>query len=382
MAKRVAICAVAQIPYGSDLWQHRAQGLIHAVVDSIVKQTGVTYGGEKGIQNVITCSDDVFDARTISDNGITDEAGAHYLGEEKVAMDGINAIAYALACVMSGHDEVTMLMAHCKESQSEDRNMCANLAFDPFYCRPIGLDFLNLAAMQAREYAGPAGITDAHLAKVVELSRKNASKNPLTILKELIAAEDVMNSPMICDPIREKHVYPISDGSIAMLVATEDRVSEFTDKPVWITGFGNCMDSYFPGDRDLASNFALKRAAERAYKMAGVKDAEKEFDLVEVDASYAYQVPMWCDGLGLCGKSKAGEWIDNGGLEKMNVNPSGGALSGSPIMVGGLTGAAEAVLQLRGEAGDRQISGVKKALAHGTTGAAGQHHGVLVLENE
>ncbi len=382
MANRAAICAVAQIPFESNLWQQRVQGMVFPVVKSIMEQTGVSFGGEKGIQNVVTCSDDVFDARTISDNGVTDEVGAHYQGEEKVAMDGVNAIAYALACILSGHDDVTMVVAHCKESQSEDRNMCTNLAFDPFYCRPVGLDYLNLAAMQARAYMDVSGITDKHLAKVVELSRKNAAENPLAIAREPVSAEEVMKSPMICDPIRDLHVYPVSDGAIAMLIANEDRCREFTDKPVWITGFGNCMDSYFPGDRNLASNFSLKRAAERAYIMAGVTNPEKEFDMAEVHSSYAYQLPMWCEGLGLCGEGNGGEWIDGGGMEKKNVNPSGGPLGGFPIMVGGLAGAAEAVLQLRGEAGKRQIYGAKKALAHGTTGAAGQHHAVMILENK
>lgn len=381
MAKRAAICAVAQIPFESNLWRKRVQGMVLAVVESIIKQTGVTYGAN-GIQNVVTCSDDVFDARTISDNAITDEVGAHYRGEEKVPMDGVNAIAYSLACVLSGHDEVTLVVGHCKESQSESRETCTNLAFDPFYCRPLGLDYLNMAAMQARAYMGRSGITDELLARVVAYSRKNAAKNPLAVARDLVSAEEVMKSPMVCDPIREMHVYPVSDGAVALLIANEDRCREFTDKPVWITGFGNCMDSYFPGDRDLAENFSLKRASERAYKMAGVTNPDKEFDLAEVKASYAYQLPMWCEGLGLCGEGQGGKWIESGGMEKKNVNPSGGALGGFPIMVGGLAGAAEAVLQLRGEAGERQVSGAKKALTHGTTGAAGQHHAVLILEKE
>lgn len=381
MAKRVAICAVAQIPFDSNLWQKRMQGMVFDVVESIIRQTGVTYG-EGGIRNVVTNSDDVFDARTISNNAITDEVGAHYLGEEKANMDGINAVAYALACVLSGHDEVTMVVGHCKESQSESRYTCTNLAFDPFYCRPLGLDFLNMAAMQARAYMKKSGVTDGQLAKVVEHSRKNAVKNPLAVIKETVSADKVMKSPMVCDPIRELHVYPVTDGSVAMLIASEDRCAEYTDKPVWITGFGNCMDSYFPGDRDLAENMALKKAAERAYKMAGVKNPAKEFCLAELKASYAHQVPMWSEGLGLCKEDGAGKWIDGGGMEKGNMNPSGGALGGFPIITGGLAGAAEAVRQLRGEAGDRQVDGAKKALVHGTGGAAGQHHGVMVLEKE
>jgi len=378
--KRVAICAVAQTPFESNMWHKRFQEMAFDVVEPILKQTGVIFGGDKGIENVVTVSDDVFDARTISDNGLTDAVGAHFLSEEKISMDGINAIAYGMACILSGHDELVLIVGHCKESQPQSRNMCTNLAYDPFYCRPLGMDFQNVAALQARAYMAASGVTDEHLGRVVVRSRENGSKNPLANAKRPVTIEEVMDSPMLCDPIRELHAYPISDGAVGMLLATEERAAEFTDKPVWISGFGNCMDSYFLGDRDLVENFALKKAAARAYKMAGVNNPAEDFDLIEVNDCFAYQLPMWIEGLGVCEKGQGGRWIAEDGMEKAKVNPSGGMLAGNPIMLGGLARAAEAVLQLRGEAGDRQIDGAKKALAQGTTGGAGQFQSVLVLE--
>jgi acetyl-CoA C-acetyltransferase len=142
------------------------------------------------------------------------------------------------------------------------------------------------------------------------------------------------------------------------------------------------MDSYFLGDKDLAANFSLKNAAKRAYAKAGVKDPKNEFDVIEVNAPYAYQLPMWLEGLGICEPGAGGKFIDDGGLDRLNINPSGGMLSGNPIMIGGLARAAEAIMQLRGDAGDRQVKGAKKALAHGTTGPAGQFHSVLILEKD
>ena len=67
-------------------------------------------------------------------------------------------------------------------------------------------------------------------------------------------------------------------------------------------------------------------------------------------------------------------------MDKHRVNLSGGMLNGNPVMLGGLARAAEAAIQLRGEAGSRQADGVRRTLAHGTTGAAGQHHAVIILE--
>lgn len=381
MSGKVAVCAVAQIKNEPDIWYQRFQGMLFDCFESIIAQTGVTFDMEKGIRNVITCSDDVFDARTISDNGMTDVVGAHFRGEEKTAQDGINGLGYAMASILSGHDDVILLLGHCKESQSESRNMCTNLAFDPFFCRPLGLDFLNVSAFQARAYMKKSGVTDEHLAQIVVRSRQLAAKNPYARENELISEQDVLSSTMLSDPIRELHQYPVTDWAVGMLLCCEDRAHEFTDKPVFLTGFGSCMDSYFPGDKDLTSNFALKKAARKACQMAGISNPKTAFDLAEINDPYAYQLPLWAEGLGLADEGKGGDWIDSGGLELHHVNLSGGMLNGNPIILGGLARAAEAVFQLKGEAGDRQVDGAKKAIAHGTTGAAGQHHAVIILEN-
>ncbi|MDZ7831465.1 MAG: thiolase family protein [Desulfobacterales bacterium] len=380
MSRRVAVCATAQIKNEPDIWYQRFQGMLLDCFESILSQTGVTFDMEKGIRNVVTCSDDVFDARTISDNGMTDVVGAHFRGEEKTAQNGINALGYAMAAILSGHDDLVLVMGHGKESQPESRQMCTNLAFDPFYCRPLGLDYLNASAFQARAYMEKAGITEEQLAKVVVRSRRMGAKNPYARENDLVSEEAVMQSPLMSDPIRELHTYPLTDWAVGMLLCCEERAHEFTDNPVWISGFGSCMDSYFLGDRDLSDNFALKQAAARAYQMAGIKDPKTAFDVVELNDAYAYQLPMWAEGIGLVDAGSGGRWIDDGGLEADHVNTSGGMLNGNPIMLGGLARALEGVHQLQGSAGDRQVEGAKKALAHGTTGAAGQHHGVLILE--
>ena len=96
MSGRVAVCAVAQIKNEPDIWYQRFQGMLLECFESIIEQTGVTFNMQSGIRNIVTCSDDVFDARTISDNGITDVVGAHFRGEEKIAQDGINGLGATL----------------------------------------------------------------------------------------------------------------------------------------------------------------------------------------------------------------------------------------------------------------------------------------------
>jgi acetyl-CoA C-acetyltransferase len=382
MARRVGICAVAQTTYEQDKWYERFQGMALEVLESLLKQTGLDFSEDKGIDTTISVSDDVFDARTISDNAMTDVLGAHFRCEEKVAQEGAQAVYYGLATIQSGHTDLVLIIGHCKESQARSRNMVTHVAFDPFYTRPVGMDFCAAAGLQAHAYAAKSGVTDEQLAKVVVRARENAAKNPYTPEVTTVKKEEILSSPMLVDPIRQIHAYPVSDGAVGMILAAEERAKEITDTPVWITGVGNCMDSFFLGDRDLASNFALKKAAERAYKRAGIKDPRSSFDVIEISDQYAYQHPMWMEGLGVCDEGKGGGWIDEDGPEKCNVNPSGGMLAGNPLILGGLVRAAEAALQLKGQAGDHQVKDAKTALAHGVMGPAGQFHSVIVLERD
>lgn len=382
MARRVGICAVAQTAWERDKWYDRFQGIALDVLESLLEQTGVDFAEDRGIGMTISVSDDVFDARTISDNGMTDVLGAHFRCEEKVAQEGLQAVYYALAAIQSGHVDLVLILGHCKESQCKSRNRVHHLAYDPFFTRPVGLDFCIAAGLQAQAYAGKSGVTDEQLARLVVRARENAARNPFTQDLEAVTAEDVMASPMLADPLRQLHAYPVSDGAVGMIVASEERAREITDRPVWITGVGSCMDSFFLGDRDLASNFALKKAAERAYRRAGITDPGEAFDVVEVSDPYAYMLPMWMEGLGICEDGGGGAWLAAGGPDRTRVNPSGGTLAGNPQLLGGLVRAAEVALQLRGEAEGRQVEGARRGLAQGVMGPAGQFHSVAVLERD
>ena len=378
--KRVAICAAAQHEIKSNIWHKRFQDMLMDLLEDVQGQTGFIFG-DNGVKNDLTCSDDFFDARTISDNAINDVVGAgNYRGEQKMAQEGLNGIGYAMACILSGHDDVIYFAGHCKESSSASRNQISNMAYDPFYCRCLGLDYLSAAGLQARAYMEKAAVTEEQLAKVVVRARQWASRNEYANEKTQLHPGDVMYSSVLCDPIRTLHAYPVSDGAVALLLASEEKAYEYTDQPIWITGFGNCMDGYDLGTRDLASSNALKKAANQAYKMAGIKQPKKSVNLVEVMDCYAYQQPMWIEGLGLCDEREGGRFIDEYGPAKYNVNLSGGMLAGRPLMIGGLYGAAEAFLQLKGQANEHQASDVNCAVIQSTTGGAGQHQTVVVLE--
>jgi len=381
MAERVGIVAAGQTKYHPNRSDVNEEELAYEAIKQVLEATGLTLSD---IDSAVTCSQDFWDGRTISDMNVQHVVGAHLGHEDKVAEDGINAVYVAMGQILSGHHDVVLVVAHMKESQGE-KSLIENAAFDPVLMRPLGLDFLSAAALQAKRYMYKYGITAEQCAKVVMKNRGNARNNPFAQEPMDITVEDVLGSKMLAYPIRLLDTKPISDGACAAILAREDKAKKLTPKPVWISGASNCYETHYLGDRDLADCDALVKAAKKAYSMAGIKNPLKQIDVAEISGEYSYQELLWLEGLGFCGCGEGGKLLDSGVTRmggKLPVNPSGGMLPGNPNGVAGMTRVAEAVLQLRGEAGDRQVPGARVALAHGVTGICGQHQCVMVLSNK
>jgi acetyl-CoA C-acetyltransferase len=335
------------------------------------------------VDNAISCSHDIWDGQTISNIGITDVIGGHLRSEEKMALDGTTAVYYGMVGILSGEYNCTLIMAHTKMSQT-NRNIVNNVAFDPIYTRMLGFDYTSAAALQARRYLYKYGLTREDTARVVVKNLANARHNPSAHQAGVVTIEDVLSSPAVATPIHRLDIAPDTDGAVAIIIASEERARQITDKPVWVLGIGSCYDAHYLGDRDLANTFALEKAAGRAYAMAGIKNPRRAVDLAEVGEEFSYQELLWMEGLGLCERGEAAKVVASGATAiggKLPVNASGGLLSGVPINVAGLNRVAEAVLQLRGEARERQVRGAKIAVAQGHSGFCGQHQCVVVLGN-
>jgi acetyl-CoA C-acetyltransferase len=213
----------------------------------------------------------------------------------------------------------------------------------------------------------------------------NARRNPYAQEPLDITVEDVLKSEILASPVSVLDSKPpVSDGACALILTTEEKAKKITGKPIWVKGIGNCYDMHYLGDRDLANCDSLVTAAKRAYAMAGIQNPLRGIDVAEISEEYSYQELLWSEGLGFCERGEGGEFMEKGISQmtgKLPINPSGGILAGNPIGVAGAARVAEAVTQLRGEGGTRQVEGVKTALAHGFTGACGQSHCVIILSN-
>jgi len=381
VAKRVGIVGVAHTKYGKKPEMH-LQDLSFEPVDKVLQETGLKFTEDgTGIDATISCSQDHWDGWTISSKNVVDGAGGHLRPEEKVAEDGAYALYYAALSILGGHYDCVLVVAHTKESQVDGR-LIENAGLEPLYLRMLGLDFTSCAALQATQYMQRYGISPSQCAQVVVKNRGNAMYNPYAQAREILTVDDVLGSPVLSDPIRLLDAKPVSDGACALIVASEDKVKKWTDRPVWIEGLGCCYDRHYLGYRDLTDPLSLGEAAKRAYGMAGISDPRRDIDLVELSEYYSYQELLWSEGLGLCERGDGGRLVESGATQiggETPINPSGGLLSGVPVNVAGLNRAVEAVTQLRGDAGRRQVDGATTAVVHGTGGVCGQMHCVIIL---
>jgi len=378
--ERIAIVGVGQTKYERGKTKNFAE-LVYEVARKALDDAGMELSD---IDNVVTTTNDFFDGRTIACMPIAEASGSYGRDATNVEGDGTLSAFYGLMRTLSGVYGTTMVTAHCKVSEGSPRKLF-NQAFDPVYDRLLGMDAISSCALQARAYMHRFGITEEQCAKVSVKNHGNAKNNPYAHVALDITVEDVMKSPMLAEPIKRLDTSPISDGACAIILATEEVVQKkAARKPVWIKGVAHCTDAYRLGERDLTHSLPLETAAKKAYQMAGIKDPSREIHVAEVYDAFSYMELMWYEGLGFCGPGQGGQLIDNGATQmggKLPVNPSGGVLSAHSVQVAGLARIAEAVLQLRGEAGRRQVPGAKVAVAHGITGICAQTHCVWVLSN-
>ena len=373
MRRGVAIVGAVQTRYEPRKNQAYNE-LVYEVVSGLLKQTGVRM---HEIHSMVTSSQDFWDGKTISAMSVNEVVGAYLKSEAKVASDGIQALIYGAARILAGAFDYTLVVAHCKESEGQPREI-TTVMFDPFCQRPLGLDEPTAAGMQARCYLQASGLDVAALARVSQRNHRDAMQNPLALRKGEFSAEQILGAPSYADPLTEMMVAPVSDGACAILLASPEKAKAFGKRAVWIEGMGNSTDAYWT-DRDLAKSDALAQAAERAYKMAGISAAD--IDVAEISARRAYEELLYGEALGFGkGSDRSAEAASTGKkIKGARINPSGGALTGNPTSVAGLARVAEAYLQASDAAGAHQVQGAKWVLAHGAAGLCGQSQAVAIL---
>jgi acetyl-CoA C-acetyltransferase len=375
--QRVAIIGSEQTRHDRRKADKNVEDMIYETVRGLLDKTGLDI---RDVGTVIGAGDDVLDGRSISNVFTADYAGAFLKEESKVEDDGAFAAAYAFMRIAAGAFDTALVYGYSKASDSSPQHYSGMIA-DPFYLRPLGIEAITSAAIQAQCYFNSYDITEEQAAMVAVKNRKNALDNPHAQVKGNFSVEDVMNSPVLASPIKRLDSSPSTDGCCAVLLASESAVKRLNLSPAWIAGLGFCTDAYYPGHRDLSQTRSARAAAERAYKMAAITDPRTEISIAELHETFSYQELMLYEALGFCEPGKGGRMIESGVTEaggKLPVNLSGGALSANPIFASGLIRLAEAASRVA--SGFETSRGpAKTAIAHATSGFCLQSNIVYVV---
>lgn len=222
--------------------------------------------------------------------------------------------------------------------------------------------FMDIYAAGARAHMAKYGTTKEQFAKIAVKNHNNGSLNPHAQYREKYSLGEILDSPLIAEPLTRLMCAPIGDGAAAAVLASEDVARRQTTSPVWIRGSALVSGS----DIRAEGEGTAARAARQALDMAGMPI--EAIDVMEVhDASAPAELLLY-EELGLCKPGEGGRLIDEGTTEingRTPVNTSGGLLAkGHPVGATGVAQAFEIWLQLRGLAGERQVQGARTGLTH------------------
>ena len=255
---------------------------------------------------------------------------------------------------------------------------------------PYGLHLPALAALVTQRHMHEFGTTSEQLAAIAVAARKHAALNERALLRTPITIDDVLSSRTIAEPLHLLDCSYIADGASAFIVTSAERARDAVQKPVWVLGSGQAQSFQHMGHlcRGSDSEFDLVRtvgrvAAEQAFTQAGL--GPEDVDVAELNDSFTTTVLLQLEDYGFCGKGEAGDFVADGRLElggALPLNTHGGLLSeGDNGLGNSIPALLEAVTQLRGDAGDRQVEGAEVAMVSGVSESLSSYSVALLGRN-
>ncbi|MCK4454758.1 MAG: thiolase domain-containing protein [Thermoplasmata archaeon] len=238
----------------------------------------------------------------------------------------------------------------------------------------FGTTFPGYYAMFAHRHMHEYGTTREQLAAVAVKNHHYGAKNPNAMFQKEITAEKALASRMVASPLRLYDCCANADGAACMIVTNEETAKK-AETPIWMAGLGSATAPMSVLRREKLSEIpSAIDAAKEAYKMAGIEP--KDVDVADVHDCFTIAEILAYEDLGFCEKGGGGRMIEEGETHiggRIPVNVDGGLKSkGHPVGATGVSMAVEAVKQLRGEAGERQVDGAEVALVH-NVGGIGQY---------
>ena len=235
-----------------------------------------------------------------------------------------------------------------------------------------GSTFASLFAMIARRHMHDFGTQREHLAAVAVKNHAAGALNPDAHMRKTITLEQALKAKPIAEPLTLYDCSLISDGAAAVILAPLDRAREFTDKPVRVLGIAQASDYVALDQKDDITTFpAVRRAGEKAYAMAGLKPGDIQF--AELHDCFTIAEIIATEDLGFVKRGQGGPYAFEGCTSLHGarpINTSGGVKSkGQPVGATGVAQVCDLVLQMRGQAGERQLNRAELGLAENLGGS-------------
>lgn len=292
---------------------------------------------------------------------------------ENACATGNDAIRNAAYAVGSGLVDVALVVGADKTRETSARSTFwewMSMNRDQAWDFPLGLISPANFALHVTRYLHEYGATREHMAMVAVKNHHNAVTNPYAHLRFEVTIEKVLSAPMVVEPFGVLDCTPQSDGAAAVLVVGGELAGRYTDRPVWLRGFGVGVDRVMHAQkRDLTTFPPTVKAAHRAYAMAGIGPGD--VDVAEVHDCFSGVELLDYEDLGFCGQGEAAKLVEAGETTltgRLPVNPSGGLKAkGHPPGATGVAQCVELFEQLRGQAVN-QVDVARWGLAHNVGG--------------
>ena len=285
--------------------------------------------------------------------------------------------------VASGASDIVLAGGVEKMTDGADVTEALATAADQEYEVYHGVTFPGLYAMIANAHMHQYGTTRKQLASVAVKNHRNGSKNPNAQFRSEVTLEQVLNSTRVADPLGLLDCSPVSDGGAAVIVASMDVAKKLKKKPIRIIASAQASDTIALHSRPSFTTIgSVVRAAEKAYKLAGIKP--KDINFCEVHDCFTIAEIVVTEDLGFFKKGKGGEAAEKGLTAiggKIPINTSGGLKSkGHPVGATGIAQIIELYEQLSGKAGERQVKNARIGMAQ-NMGGSGASCVIHILEN-
>jgi len=334
----------------------------------------------RDVQSFVTVAEDFIEGTSIFDEYVPDQLGGVLKPNVTIPGEGIHGLATAYMQIASGIVDVAVVEAHSKASNVLTLPHITAYAMDPVLNRPLMANPVFIAGMEMNRYLHVTGATRE---QVVAKNKRNALYNPAAAYGAAIEPEDILNAEMVAYPLTRQDISPHADGAIVLVLAAGDIAESLTDMPIWIRGLGWCNDSPTLETRAWGRAIYAEEAGRMAYEMAGIRNPMQEIDFAEIDDTFSYKELQHLEALRFCRFGEAGLITEEGVTEMsgdLPVNVSGGSLGcGHLLDASGLARVLEVVLQLRGEAGPRQLPDVETGLAFGWRGVPTTSGAAVIL---